>query len=163
MYWRRFGGMLIAACLLASGGVAAGGSSAGAPAYFLVRGGGFLFNYREAQVTWSVVVMARQALPQGAYFEAEFENPAGGDAMKVARVRWTRADRIGLTSPRLQGVRKGRDYQVVVRLLDRDRAVLQEERLVYRSKLDQSVLPKAPLVVGPGYAPNPAGSASSAR
>lgn len=146
---------LVRSLLIVAATLAATSASVAAGGYFHVRGGGFVFNYREAKVTLTVVVMARRALPESARFEALFEDPSGSAPLRVMRTRWSRADRIGLTSPPLTGVRKGRSYEVVVRLLDPEGAPLQEERLHYRSRLDQTVLPNAPLVVGPGYVPNP--------
>jgi hypothetical protein len=45
---------------------------------------------------------------------------------------------------------------VTVRVLDAEGNAIQTVETKVHSDLDQSVLPKAPLVVGPGYTKNPA-------
>ena len=49
----------------------------------------------------------------------------------------------------------GAPYQVTIRLLDKDGKELQRIERPYKSNLDQAILPEKPLVVGPGYTPNP--------
>jgi hypothetical protein len=58
----------------------------------------------------------------------------------------------------VRGVETGRDYQVELRLLEPDtRKVLSTYTRSFQSELDQAQgSPDRPLVVGPGYAPNPA-------
>ncbi|HEV7252313.1 MAG TPA: hypothetical protein VGN97_04335 [Mesorhizobium sp.] len=117
-----------------------------------ILGGGFMFNYRIADVHYGFTAAIQRSLPAGSVIEAEFEDPAGG-ANHVVRERVeVRASRYTLRSPPLQGVEAGKDYHVEVRLKTRaDDAVLWSDRLAFRSQLSDDVAPDAPLTVGPGY------------
>ena len=55
-------------------------------------------------------------------------------------------------TPPVEGVKAGRDYRVELRLREAegDRVIAVYARS-FRSDLDQSILPKEPPVVGPGY------------
>lgn len=55
----------------------------------------------------------------------------------------------------MQCVRKDHPYTVTIRILSASGDVLQEIDTSITSDVDQSVLPARPLVVGPGYTPNP--------
>jgi hypothetical protein len=56
----------------------------------------------------------------------------------------------------LKGVKQGVPYKVVVEILDKPGGeVIQRLERTFKSDIDQSILPEAPLVVGPGYTPNP--------
>jgi hypothetical protein len=132
----------------------AGCSSEGGPA-IEVAGGGFIFNYRIAEVTAGVVVVPLKPFPEGSSVEMTFENPAGGAPIVVAKKATPETPRIDLTTPPLTGVRDDRDYQVTVRLLDSGGKELEKVDKNFRSQVDQAKMPSAPLTVGPGYTRNP--------
>ena len=64
--------------------------------------------------------------------------------------------RFSFVTPPLSGIKADTDYTVVVRVLDADGSELQRVETRVHSDLDQSILPTAPLTLGPGYARNPA-------
>ena len=129
-------------------------SAAGEP-LLVAQGGGFIFNYREARAHYGLAVKPQRALPKDAIVEARFDNPAGGPPF-VAIQRFDGTPRpIILETPPVTGIRKGVDYQVVVEVKSASGAVIGSFTKAYQSDLDQSVLPKAQLVIGPGYQPNP--------
>jgi hypothetical protein len=124
--------------------------------YVVVSGGGIMFNYRIAEATAGIVAEVARVLPEGGSIEASFENPAGGDPI-VEKKRVTEdRRRFSFVTPPLTGIKADTDYQVVVRVLDADGSELQRVETKVHSDLDQSILPKVPLTVGPGYARNPA-------
>ena len=55
----------------------------------------------------------------------------------------------------LKGIVKDKDYPVTIRVVAKDGSELQKIEKVFRSDVDQSVLPSAPLTIGPGYTKNP--------
>lgn len=124
--------------------------------YLDLTGRVFIFNPRLATATYVVTLAIRKAPPAGAQVVAVFENPAGGDALRLEQSVRDGQTLVSLESEPLQCVKKGRPYAVAVTLLDAAGKELQRLETSITSTLDQSVLPPAPLVVGPGYEPNPA-------
>jgi hypothetical protein len=122
---------------------------------FEVVGGGFVFNYRIAEVTAGLVVVPRREFPAGSSVEMTFEDPAGGPPIIVAKPAAPDIKRLDFVTPPLSGVKADRDYAVSVRLIDGEGKELERVDKKFRSQLDQTTLPEAPLTVGPGYAPNP--------
>ena len=59
------------------------------------------------------------------------------------------------TTDALTGIVADRDYDVTVRLIGADGKVIETIDKTFRSDVDQSVLADKPLVIGPGYTPNP--------
>lgn len=129
--------------------------------YLEINGGGFVFNYRLAEAHYVLVAGLKRAPPEGSVFEAEFEDPSGGAPIHV-RLPYVAKRRVyNFDSPPVTGIVAGRDYQVVLRVLPPGGgAALAEYRKPYHATLDQSVLPKAPLAVGPGYQRPPAAPAN---
>jgi len=123
--------------------------------YVEVNGRLFVFNYREAVATYLVTLAKLRALPEGAAFEAEFENPAGGQPLIKRQEIWPALDKITVESPPVHCVVADRPYQVTIRILGKDGEELQRVETTLISNTDQSVLPDRPLVVGPFYDPNP--------
>lgn len=150
-FFHRLAMLVALVALLAPAGC---GDSDDGP-YVEIVGGGFVFNYRIAEVFYGVTVVAHRPLPPGAELTAEFENPAGGSPIRVSRQARDNQTRFSLDSGPLQGVMADRDYTVVVTLSVPSGEVLETHTRVIRSKLDQSVLPERPLTIGPGYTPNP--------
>jgi hypothetical protein len=129
--------------------------------YLAVAGGGFLFNYRNAEATYGVALKPMRDLPEHATIEASFENPAGGAPIVLKQEGPFNPTRIAYDTPPIQGVVAGKPYKVSVILKDDKGAVLQTIAKSFQSDLDQSVLPQKPLVIGPGYQKNIDASASS--
>jgi hypothetical protein len=122
----------------------------------VIEGGGFIFNYRVADVTYGVAVRPQRKLEAGATLEAEFEDPAGGTPVTVTQAIVARQLSYALQSPPVSGVKAGRPYRVVVRLRSPTGAQLASAEKFLTSDLDQDIMPSTPLTQGPGYAPNPA-------
>lgn len=124
--------------------------------YVVVSGGGILFNYRIAEATAGIVAEVARPLPEDGIVEASFENPAGGPPIIDSKPVTEDRRRFSFVTPPLTGIKADTDYKVIVRVLDADGAELQRVETKVHSDLDQSILPKMPLTVGPGYARNPA-------
>jgi hypothetical protein len=124
--------------------------------YVVVSGGGIMFNYRIAEATAGIVAEVARPLPDGGHVEASFENPAGGAPIVESKPVTEERRRFSFITPPLTGIKADTDYKVTVRVLDAEGNAIQTVETKVHSDLDQSVLPKAPLVVGPGYTKNPA-------
>jgi len=146
--------LLFAATMLATAALAGCLDDDKSP-YVELRGGGFQFNYRIAEATATVVLGALRTLPANSTIEVNFENPAGGAPIVLRKPVGADDTAIDLNTPPLTGIVKDKPYQVTIRLLDKDGKELQRIERPYKSNLDQAILPEKPLVVGPGYAPNP--------
>ncbi len=119
-------------------------------------GGGFLYNYRIAEVRYGLTMRVVNPVPIGTHLEVTFENPAGGDPFVVTRSLGSDTSLVGVESPALPDVATGRDYAVVIRLRDRvTNAVLETHERRLRTNIEPTVMPKKPLTIGPGYHRNP--------
>lgn len=120
-----------------------------------IEGGGFIFNYRIAEVFYGVSVKPLRKLAPGTTLEAEFDDPAGGPAIRVSEPVTGDKLAYALRTPPLSGVKSGRDYKVVVVAKAADGKEIGRAERVFRSSIDQEVNPEKPLTIGPGYTPNP--------
>jgi hypothetical protein len=124
--------------------------------YLAVIGGGFIYNYREGEEFYDVVTQVQKPLAEGSIIEVEFENPAGGAPFVVSERVSARTNRYAIHSPQIHGVVGGKPYKVVIRVYDRERTeLLWSTTRDFKSDLDDNVVPKKPVVIGPGYTPNP--------
>jgi hypothetical protein len=130
--------------------------------YIALSGRIFVFNPRVNSATYVVTLDKLKQIPAGARVITTFDNPAGGAALVVEQPVWPKLRRINIESPDLSCVKKDKRYSFKVKLVDAAGATLQELDSSVLSTLDQSVMPDAPLVVGPAYDKNPdlKGSAS---
>lgn len=102
------------------------------------------------------MVKRLRRMPEGAVLEARMENPAGGEPFVLRQAAANDRIEYVFRSPPVRGVQAGKDYRVEVRLLDPvDGRVLATYARTFQSDANQSVLPEAPPVVGPGYHPAP--------
>ncbi len=124
--------------------------------YVVVSGGGIIFNYRIAEATAGIVAEVARTMPVGGIVEASFENPAGGPPIVDSKPINEERRRFTFITPPLTGIKADRDYLVTVRVLDANGKELQRTETKVHSDLDESILPKVPLTIGPGYARNPA-------
>lgn len=125
--------------------------------YIGIAGGGFIYNYREADVYYGFTANVLKPLPVGTWMIADFEDPAGGPPLSVETRLHARSVRYGVRSPSVRGVKAGKPYHVTIRLYDYTRTKLiwaAEKDFV--SQIDDTVVPDQPLTIGPGYFPNPA-------
>lgn len=117
-------------------------------------GGGFVFNYRQAESTYGFVARIKGEAPEGSVLEAVFEDPAGGPAIVLRQTVLPTRRSYKFETPPVTGVRNDRDYQVELRLIRPGEAgdtVIAQNARSYRSQLDADILPDQPLAVGPGY------------
>lgn len=143
------------ACVLFAVGWATREDPAEKP-YLEVAGGGFVYNYREAQVYYGFVATVLKPLPVGTWLIAEFENPAGGQPLTVETRLHARSVRYGVHSPHVRGVKAGKPYHVAIRLYDHTRSeLIWSGEKDFTSQLDDTIVPDKPLTIGPGYFPNP--------
>lgn len=132
--------------------------------YVVIAGGGFIYNYRVAEVFYGFTAMIAKPVASGSILVAEFENPAGGEPLVVEERVTARTDRYGIRSPRVSGVKAGEDYEVKVSLYDRTRSeLIWSDELSYAAARDDTIVPDQPLTVGPGYDqfPGPAAECTS--
>lgn len=122
--------------------------------YLEVAGGGFLFNYRLAEATYSIVLRPLRTIPEGSMIEATLENPAGGEPIVIRKESPFDAGRIAIDTPPVEGVVKNRPYAATIVLTDSAGKTLQKIETTFESDLDQTVMPDRPLAIGPGYQEN---------
>jgi hypothetical protein len=123
--------------------------------YLEISGRLFVFNYRVATANYLVTLRRVAPIPEGSRLQAQFENPRGGEALVADEAIIAADDRIALSSPFVECVKKDRPYKVDLQLVDAKGDLLQKIETSVVSDVDQSVLPTKPLVVGPVYTPNP--------
>lgn len=149
------GALVLLAPLFAVGWMTRSDPSARPPVEIV--GGGFIFNYRIAEVHYGFTALVTRPLESGSVIEAHFEDPAGGAALVVRERISPRTTQYTLRSPPVRGVEAGRPYEVSVRVLDRlETSEIWSRTLSYRSDVSDAAMPRAPLTVGPGYHRNPA-------
>lgn len=72
--------------------------------YLKILGGGFMFNYREAEIFYGFTAQVVRPLASGSIIEATFEDPAGGAPLVVSERVSTMTDRYALRTPPVRGV-----------------------------------------------------------
>lgn len=147
----------VLAAVLALGAIALSAcrESGKAGEHFEVSGKLFVFNYRNAVATYLVTLRPLKPIGNGQTAVATFENPAGGAPLVVRQKIWPHNEKLVLESPPLECVAKDRVYVVSIRIEGPDGTLMQKIETEMRSTQDQTDLPDRPLVVGPGYMPNP--------
>lgn len=126
--------------------------------YLKLVGGGFIYNYRVADVYYGFTAAVLKPIPTGSVVEATFDNPAGGAPFVVRqRMGGPEMVRFAMRSPSLRGVKAGHAYRVLIRILDREeeQTVLWRHMAEFRSQIGDDIVPNEPLTIGPGYARNP--------
>jgi hypothetical protein len=134
--------------------LAACGEDENAP-YLSFAGGGFVFNYRNAEAFYGFVAKPLRTLPEGGVIEAQFEVP-GTLEPAIAREKVVPGQvQYSFKSPNLTGIKPKRDYKAVMRLIDAQGKEVARYERNFHTDVDQASLPDQPLVVGPGYQRNP--------
>lgn len=129
---------------------------AGKAPWFSFSGGGFVFNYREAEAYYGFIAKVERTLPQDATVEARFENPAGGPDLVLSQPALANRITYVFQTPPLTGIVKNRPYKVSLRLKDnRSGKLLGQVDTSFTSSEDQSVMPLRPLVEGPADSDTP--------
>jgi hypothetical protein len=119
--------------------------------YLQILGGGFIFNYRIADVFYGFTVQLMKPIGFGSAIEAQFEDPGGGPPLIVSKRLNRRTTRYALRSPGVRGVQANRPYKVVISLYDPGRRLVERQERSFTSKIGDKVVPDLPLTVGPGY------------
>ncbi|MEI5681162.1 MULTISPECIES: hypothetical protein [unclassified Mesorhizobium] len=127
----------------------------GKDALFELSGRLVVFNYREAKVTYLVNLVPLQPISEGETAVMTLDNPAGGEPIVVTQKLFPNHQKVTLESPPLECLVKDKPYKVAIRIEGAGGALLQGIETTMVSSQDQSMLPDKPLVVGPGYKPNP--------
>ena len=152
---RTFEKVVIAAIALSVVLFAIGWATRDDPAkkpYLIITGGGFIYNYRVADVFYGFSAEVAKPVSSGSLIVAQFEDPSGGPALVSEKRVNARTTFYGLRSPSLRNVKAGRPYKVSIQLFDQTHTeMLFFTERSYVSSLDSSVNPDKPLSVGPGY------------
>lgn len=122
--------------------------------YAEITGGGFIYNYRIADIRAGITVGLVKPLPLGTRLVAEFESPQGPIEIEQAVSHAKR--NYSFETPSLTGVEAEHTYLVVLHVID-PATGQQIER--HEKGLKSGVAPKAmpakSLTIGPGYHVNP--------
>ncbi len=127
----------------------------GKEAFFEVTGRLVVFNYREAMLTYIVTLKPLKPIEAGEVAVTTMDNPAGGMPLVFEQKLFPGHAKVTIESPPLECVVKDRPYKVAIRIEAADGTLLQNIETTMVSAQDQDMLPDRPLVVGPGYDPNP--------
>lgn len=123
--------------------------------YLNFAGGGFVFNYRNAEAFYGFVAKPVRTLPEGGSIEAQFEVPGSAEPATVTENVVTGQVQYSFKSPNLTGIQPKHEYKAVMRLLDAAGKEVARYEQNFHTDVDQSTMPDQPLVVGPGYEKNP--------
>ncbi|MBA5778662.1 hypothetical protein H2509_16145 [Stappia sp. F7233] len=121
-----------------------------------ISGGGFIYNYRIAEIRSGITAFVQTPTPNGTRLIASFENPSGGDPIVVRHEIVPYARSYSFETPALTGVEKDRPYKVTLTVMDKwsDTVIETHEKMLV-TNVAPSVVPDKPLTVGPGYHRNP--------
>lgn len=122
--------------------------------YVAYAGGGFVFNYRTANHYYGFVVRQTTPLPLGSRLQVRFELPGGGEEV-IEQPAVPGRLQYKFQTGDLEGLEAHHPYKAVLIVSDADGKVLQRLERSFTTDVDQTALPSKPLVVGPGYQPNP--------
>ena len=145
----------MAALLFATLVLSACGEDPDAP-WLKIQGGGFIFNYRTADVFYGCVAVALREFPEGSKLVGTFEDPAGGPDIVIEKKAYPAIWRYSFETPALKGVKKDTPYRAVIRLNGADGKEIASAERMFKSQLDQAANPEVAPTIGPGYTPNPA-------
>lgn len=141
--------------LILLGLIGCGGDKAEKP-YLKFIGGGFIFNYRIAEVSYGFVLGVKRALPKGAIIKVAFEDPSSSAPIIIERKSMPGRSKYDFSTPALKGVKPDKPYTVIVELIEQERQqVIAKYSKQFKTHLDQSVLPEIAPTYGPGYHRNP--------
>ncbi len=124
--------------------------------YLNFAGGGFVFNYRIGQAFYGFVAKRQKAMPDGAVLEARFEVPGSDKPLIQRQPTKTGMLQYAFRTPPLRGIVKDHRYKVELKVIDgASGKELASYSKTFYTHVDQRSLPDKPLVLGPGYTPNP--------
>lgn len=124
--------------------------------YLKIVGGSFIFNYRYSKMYYGFVARQLKPLPEGSVLEASFDLPGTDRKFVVSKPARAGQLQYSFETEALRGVRKDTPYKVQLKLLEantgKELALVEQ---VFKSDVDQDILPTKAPVVGPGYQANP--------
>jgi hypothetical protein len=122
--------------------------------YLEFAGGGFIFNYRNADAFYGFVVRPKKPLPEGSALEARFEMPGGAPDYIITAKAEPGQLQYSFKTGTLRGIVKGHEYKAAIRIVDgATGAEIARYEKTFHTDVDQASLPDKPLVVGPAYQP----------
>jgi hypothetical protein len=128
--------------------LAACGEDSGSIDYLKIAGGGITFNYRYSQAGMVVIAQQKYPLPEGSSVEAQFDLPGQNARQTVSLPAMAGKLTYKLQSDPLTGLMKGGQYNVTIRLIDKDGKQLDRDDRIFVSDEDQTNLPSKPIVEG---------------
>jgi hypothetical protein len=124
--------------------------------YLEFSGGGFIFNYRNAEAFYGFVATPLRKLPEGSVIEVHFEVPGSAVPYVISEKSVPGMMQYSFKTGQLAGIEKGHPYKAIMRLLSGPGGTeLARYEKDFHTDVEQATLPSKPLVVGPGYTPNP--------
>lgn len=124
--------------------------------YLKIVGGSFIFNYRYSKMSYGFVARQLRPLPEGSVLEASFDLPDTDRKLVITKPARTGQLHYSFETEPLRGVRKDTPYKVQLKLLEANTGMeLALVEQVFKSDVDQDILPTKAPVVGPGYQANP--------
>ncbi|MCA1300207.1 hypothetical protein [Stappia indica] len=124
--------------------------------YMTITGGGFIYNYRHADIHYGITAAVQRPTPTGLRLIARFENPTGGQPITLQHAITARATRYSFETPPVQGVKEGHPYKVTLTLEENASGkVIETHERHLVSDVDPGLVPDSPLTIGPGYHRNP--------
>src|SRR5262245_2629543 len=128
---------LIALALALS--LAACGEDTSSP-YLEFAGGGFIFNYRNAQAFYGFVAKPLRTLPESGVIEARFDMPQGAEPFVASEKVVPGQLQYSFKAPFLTGIEKGHEYKAVMRLIDQSGKELGRYERSFHTDVDQASL-----------------------
>ncbi len=122
------------------------GEDSGPKDYLKIAGGGITYNYRYSQAGMVVIAQQKYPLPEGSTVEAQFDLPGQNARQTVSLPAMVGKLTYKLQSDPLTGLKKGGQYNVTIRLIDKDGKQLDRDDRTFTSDEDQTNLPSKPLV-----------------
>src|SRR4026207_87709 len=108
--------------------------------YLAFAGGGFVFNYRNAEAFYGFVARPLRTLPEGGVIEAQFEVP-GRPYPAIVQEKVVQGQmQYSFKSPNLTGIKPKQDYKAVMRLVDAEGKEIARYEQNFHTDVDQSTL-----------------------
>lgn len=120
-----------------------------------ITGGGFIYNYRIADIRAGITVGLVKPLPLGTRLVAAFESPEGGTIEVEQAVSHAKRN-YSFETPSLTGVEAERTYVAVLHVIDPETGQeIERHEKGLKSGVAPKAMPTKALTIGPGYHVNP--------
>ena len=119
-----------------------------------ITGGGFIYNYRIAEIRSGITIGVRRELPAGTHLIADLETPDG--VLEINQDYTPGHRNYVFETPPLKGVEPNRTYLATLRVVDATTGTeLERHEKALKTGVAPRSMPDKPLTIGPGYYPNP--------